>query len=127
MNYTLLNGNTLAYMGDVVWSLYIREYLINIGETKAYILQKKTIKYVSAKGQSKVMYELINKELLNDDEYNIYKRGRNAKVNNVPRNSDLKTYQQATGFESLIGYLYLNNNHDKIKEIFELAKQVIEV
>ncbi len=126
MNYELLNGLTLAYMGDAIWSLYVREYFINQGITKSYMLQKQTIKYVSAKAQAKIFFAMCDENLISEAEHVIFKRGRNGKVNNVPKNTDLKTYQTSTGFEALIGYLYLSGNNERVEEIFNYAIALIE-
>ena len=121
MNYNLLNANTLAYMGDVVWSLYVREFLINKGITKSFVLQKQTINYVSAKAQAKLYFYLDENKLLTKKEIEIYKRGRNVKTNSFPKNTDMITYQISTGFEAMIGYLYLTKNIERIDMIFEKA------
>ena len=124
MDYNLLNGNTLAYLGDVVWSLYVREYLIKCKVTKTKILQQETIKYVSAKAQAKLYYYLDENSILNEQEVEIYKRGRNSKSKSSPKNTDIITYQISTGVEALIGYLYLNDYHARIKEIFDIAIKI---
>ena len=126
MNYNLLNANTLAYMGDVVWSLYVREYLINKGITKPFILQKETIKFVSAKAQANIYFYLDENKILNEKEIDIYKRGRNVKTNSFPKNTDMITYQISTGFESMIGYLYLIKDNERIDMIFKIACNLYE-
>lgn len=126
MNYNLLNANTLAYMGDVVWSLYVREYLINKGITKSFVLQKNTINFVSAKAQAKIYFYLESNTLLSEKEIDIYKRGRNVKTNSFPKNTDMITYQISTGFEAMIGYLYLTKEMERIDSIFKIACQLIE-
>lgn len=121
MDANILNGVTLAYMGDVVWSLYIREYLILSGYTKANDLQKKSVKWVSAKGQAKLYYQLEEEHYFSDEESEIFKRGRNAKTSSSPKNTDVLTYHISTGFEALIGWLYLHNQHERIKQIYQEA------
>ena len=115
MNINLINPLVLAYLGDAVYELEIRKRLINKGINKVNELQKECTKYVSAKGQAKYMEQILN--ILNDDELDIYKRARNSKVNSHPSNTDIITYKVATGFEALIGYLYLVNNTNRITEI----------
>ena len=107
----------LAYLGDSIYEVYIREFLINKGICKVNDLQVESIKYVSAKGQSLFLEKLMNENKLTDEEIKIVLRGRNHKSHKAPKNTDIKTYKLATGFEALIGYLYLNKNNDRIKEI----------
>ena len=115
MNINLINPLVLAYLGDAVYELEIRRRLIDKKINKVNELQKECTKYVSAKGQAKYMEQILN--ILNDDELDIYKRARNSKVNSHPSNTDIITYKVATGFEALIGYLYLVNNTNRITEI----------
>ncbi|MFI3283711.1 MAG: ribonuclease III domain-containing protein [Erysipelotrichaceae bacterium] len=124
MNPQVLNATTLAYMGDVVWSLYVREYLISQGLNKADRLQKQSVRFVSAKAQAKVYFYLESEQLLSEEELDVFKRGRNAKSNSTPKNTEMMTYRISTGFEALIGYLYLNQQHQRIKELFEIAKSL---
>jgi ribonuclease-3 family protein len=107
----------LAYLGDSVYELYIRKFLVDKGICKVNELQKESIKYVSAKSQSNYLKELMDNNLLTDEEINIVKCARNHKSNHKPKNCDIITYNWATGFEALIGYLYLENKIDRIEEI----------
>ena len=113
-----MNVNILAYLGDAVYELYIREYLIT-KITKTDILQKEAIKYVSAKSQVKILNDLINNNFLTENELAIVKRGRNNSKNTHPKNTDIITYKHATGFETLIGYLYLNDK-ERLEEIINI-------
>lgn len=122
MDINTINVITLAYMGDAVYELYIREYLIKRGIAKVEELQKEAIKYVSAKSQAIILKNLIEKNYLFDNELDIIKRGRNYKRGNHPKNTDIITYKNATGFEALIGYLYLSDNEKRIKEIINLIQ-----
>lgn len=117
MNINLINPLVLAYIGDAVYELEIRRILIEKKINKVNDLQKECTKYVSAKGQSRYMEKLLNSNILNSEELEIYKRARNSKVNSHPSNTDIITYKVATGFEALIGYLYLIKNTKKINEI----------
>ena len=114
MNKNML---VLAYLGDSVYELYIRKHLINNGIAKVNELQSESIKYVSAKSQSNYLKELIDNNVLTEEEFNIVKCARNHKCNHKPKNCDIITYKQATGFEALIGYLYLENNIPRLEEI----------
>lgn len=117
MNVNEINVITLAYLGDAVYEVYIRNYLIRNGIAKVDELQKEAIRYVSAKSQSKILNFLINNNYLNNEEIEIIKRGRNYNRLSHPKNTDIITYKMATGFECLIGYLYLDNNNNRIDEI----------
>lgn len=115
-----LNTLSLAYLGDAVFELYIREYLLNKNIVKVKELQKEAIKYVSAKNQV-ILLEKIN-GILTEKEIEIVKKGRNTKSHKAPKNTDILTYKHATGFETLIGYLYIN---DKIR-LEEIMNKILE-
>lgn len=117
MNVNTINIISLAYLGDSIYEIYIRESLIKLGIQKVEELQKNATKYVSAKGQAKILTYLIDNNLLNNEELDIVKRGRNNKRSNHPKNTDIITYKLSTGFEALIGYLYLSNKIERLKEI----------
>lgn len=119
-----VNVKTLAYIGDVVYELYIREHVIENSREQVNKLHKKTIKYVSAKAQAKVVANIESE--LTDEEKDIIRRGRNADANTVPKNTDVVTYKIATGFESLIGFLYLEKREERLKYIIEKSIKVIE-
>jgi ribonuclease-3 family protein len=108
----------LAYIGDCVYELMVRERILAQGNAPVNTLHKKTVAYVCATAQSKA-YELI-KDLLTEQEIAVYKRGRNANGNNVPKNANPQEYRRATGLESLFGYLYLTNQTERILELFEI-------
>lgn len=109
MNTDLINIQVLALLGDAVYSLYIREKLIESGMNNAQKIQDKLKEYVSAKGQVEVLNYLIKRNLLNEDELELIKRGRNYKNNYHPKKTDIVTYKLSTGFEFLLGNLYINN------------------
>lgn len=112
------NVLALAYLGDSIYEVYIRKYLLDKGIEKVDELQKESINYVSAKNQSKFLLNMIDNNFFNDDEIDIIKRGRNHKSRN-PKHVDVATYHNATGLETLIGYLYLEGNTKRIDEIME--------
>lgn len=99
-----------AYLGDAVYELYIREYLIKKGIKNVNALQKATIEYVSAKAQSEILSRLIDGNILTEEEIDIVKRGRNAHSHSS-KTTDITTYKRSTGLECLIGYLYLNDKN----------------
>lgn len=111
-----INIITLAYLGDAIYEVYIREFLIKKGIAKVDMLQKKAVKYVSAKSQSKIINHLLETNILKDDEIDVFKRGRNYNRDTHPKNTDIITYKMSTGFEALIGYLYLENK-DRLDKI----------
>lgn len=117
MDVNTINVITLAYLGDAIYEVYIREKLIKAGIAKVEDLQKVATKYVSAKGQANILNNLLEKNLLTEEELDIIKRGRNNKRSNHPKHTDIITYKYSTGFEALIGYLYLSNNQTRLTEI----------
>jgi len=110
-----LSGTTLAYIGDAIFEVLIREHLINAGYQKVDNLHKEAIKFTSAKGQ-KIGYDIIS-EVLSEKEVSIFKRGRNANSDRKAKNATLAEYKTATGLEALFGYLYLEKNNDRISEL----------
>ena len=123
MNIDSMNVITLAYLGDSVYEVYIREYLISKGIVYVVDLQKEAIKYVSAKSQAKILDYLVNNNYLSEEEVNIVKRGRNYKRDSHPKNTDIITYKKSTGFECLVGYLYLSKNINRLDEIMNIIKE----
>ena len=117
MDLNLINVITLAYIGDAVYEVYVREYLIKKGIAKVEESQKESVKYVSAKNQCKILSYLMDNNLLTENELDIVKRGRNYKRSSHPKNTDIITYKMSSGFEAMIGYLYLNNDKDRLNEI----------
>ena len=118
MNTKTINIQALALLGAAVFSLYIREELIKLGINNTQKMQKKIVEYVSAKGQVRELNNLIDKNFLTEEELDIVKRGRNNKKESHPKNTEITTYKKSTGFEALLGDLYINNK-DRLKEILE--------
>ena len=114
----MVNIQILALLGDAVFSLYIREELLKQGINNSGKLQKKSVEYVSAKGQVKILNDLIDKGFLTEEELEIVKRGRNNKKENHPKNTEVVTYKLSIGFEALLGDLYLNNK-DRLEEVLK--------
>ncbi|WP_299996141.1 ribonuclease III domain-containing protein [uncultured Clostridium sp.] len=116
----LLNPLQLALIGDGVYELFIRNTILsNNLELSAHKIHVKAIGYVKAKSQSIIMHEIEDK--LTENESYIFKRGRNAKSATVPKNADVRDYRMATGFEALIGYLYLIGDTERLEFIFNTA------
>lgn len=112
-----------AYIGDAVFELYIRLYLLNRSNSKPSKLHHESIKIVSAKGQADLLEKIIEK--LSEEEKNIIRRGRNSKPKTIAKNASVKEYLKATGLEALIGYLFLNQSFERLKEILEMIKTEI--
>lgn len=106
-----------AYVGDCVYELYIRTYLVDNTSLKPHKLHIESIKYVKAGSQAKFLEEFF--ENLTEDEKSIVRRGRNANNHHLPKNSNVQEYMYSTAFEGLIGYLYLCKKYDRVKEIIE--------
>ena len=111
------NVLALAYLGDAVYELAIRQYLLEQGIIKVNELQKHAIPFVSAKGQASYLTKLLDNDFLTEEEKNIVFRARNHKGARHPKNTDIITYKYATGFEALIGYLYLEKKQERLEEI----------
>lgn len=112
-----MNNLVMAYLGDAVYELYIREYLINKGIAKVKKLQEASINYVSAVSQRRILEKLIDNNYLTDEEIEIVNRGRNAS-SHQSKTTDIITYKKSTGFECLIGNLY-KYNKDRCYQILD--------
>lgn len=117
MDVNTINVVTLAYLGDAIYEVYIREKLIKKKIAKVEDLQSSAVKYVSAKSQARILNNLLEENILTEEEVNIVKRGRNYKRSSHPKHTDIITYKLSTGFECLIGYLYLTKNNERLEEI----------
>ncbi|MDO5040389.1 Mini-ribonuclease 3 [Clostridium sp.] len=118
-----LNPLQLALVGDAVYEVFIRGYILsNNTELSAHKIHKKAIGYVKAKSQSDIMHNIEGE--LTEEELYIFKRGRNAKSATVPKNADVRDYRMATGFEALVGYLYLINDEKRLDFIFNKSIEI---
>ncbi|WP_225744950.1 Mini-ribonuclease 3 [Marinilactibacillus sp. Marseille-P9653] len=122
----LLNGLALAYMGDAAYEQSIREHLLTNGQTKPNQLHRLATNYVSAKAQAWLIEELIEEDRLNEVEMDFYKRGRNAKSYSKAKNTDGSTYNKSSGFEAVMGYLYLTKQEDRLHELIEVCIQKVD-
>ena len=113
---------TLAYIGDAVYELVIRSVVVERANRSANDLHKMSVKYVKAEAQAKMAEALL--EHLTEDEVAVYKRGRNAKSYTVAKNASMSDYRKATGFEALMGFLYLTGQNERM---LELIKQGISL
>lgn len=116
INPKQLSPLNLAFIGDCIYEILVRETLVTEANRPVNDLHRESVKYVSAKAQTKA-YEKI-KDLLTPEEEAVFKRGRNAKTGHSPKSASEGEYHCATGIEALFGYLYLNNEIERIKELF---------
>ncbi|TZE82696.1 Mini-ribonuclease 3 [Calorimonas adulescens] len=107
----------LAYLGDSIYEVFIRKYLISEGIMDVNTLHKETVKYVNAVSQAVFLSKLEG--FLTEEEMDVVRRGRNAKINTKPQNCDIQDYKRATALEALIGYLFINERLDRIDEIMK--------
>ncbi|SDC48491.1 Mini-ribonuclease 3 [Shouchella lonarensis] len=116
-----LNGLALAYMGDAVFEKHVRYTLLTQGKVRPNRLHQEATTYVSAKAQAAILRALEAEDVLTDEEKQIVRRGRNAKSHTVPKYTDVQTYGYATGFEALLGYLYVTDAHDRLQQLLQRA------
>ena len=105
----------LAYLGDAVYELIIREKVVREGNRQVLKMHQETISYVNAAAQAGLAMRI--QELLTEEEKAIYRRGRNADMNTMPKNQSMSDYRKATGLEAVIGWLYLKGNMERIMEL----------
>lgn len=125
-NFSQLNGIALAYMGDAAYEVFIRRNLIAQGLTKPKRLQHVATNYVSAKAQAALIDLMKTDGLLNETEWDYFKRGRNANSHTHAKNTDVITYRISTGFEAVFGYLSLSDQTDRMKEIANWCIEQVE-
>lgn len=115
------NPQVLAFIGDAVHTLYVRTKLCESSTAKSNALHKMTSSHVKASAQSEMIEKIFDK--LSDEEQYIYKRGRNAHTGVPAKNATVVEYRKASGFEALLGYLYLTGKFDRLKEILDLSEE----
>lgn len=115
----LLNPVVLAYMGDSVYEMLIRQYLISLPNHKSHHLHKEATSYVSAKAQRRMLEAWHNH--LTEEESDIVRRGRNSKSGSPPKNADMIDYRHATALEALVGYLYFEGRIERIGQLLEIG------
>lgn len=120
MDIKQINILVLAYIGDAIYELKVREYLIGKKINKVNDLQNEAKKFVSATSQSKYLENIMKNNILSIEEIDVVKRARNSRVNSHPKNTDILTYKHATALEALIGHLYLQNNYERMNEIINI-------
>ncbi|MFC4601552.1 Mini-ribonuclease 3 [Cohnella hongkongensis] len=115
----LLSPIVLAYTGDAVYEVYIRQRLVAVSSRKPHELHRAATKYVSAAAQAKLLQRWT--PLLTEEEADIVRRGRNTKSGQPPRNADPADYRLATALECLVGYLYYKGNRERLEQLMEVA------
>lgn len=120
----MMNPLVLAYIGDAVYDMYIRTYIVTISRKNVNELNKMAVGFVKASAQAEIA-RFLEPELTEAEE-RILKRGRNQKSSSVAKNASIGDYRLATGFESLIGWLYLNDNFERMDQLISLGIKHIE-
>lgn len=115
-----LSPITLAFIGDAVYSLYVREKLVLSTDFNTGTLQKLTSTSVSAHGQSELLEKIM--PLFTEEEADIFRRGRNAKKPTKSKNASVAEYNRSTGFEAVLGYLYLTGQYDRITQLLSIGE-----
>lgn len=118
----MLSPAQLAYVGDAVYEILVRTYLIQKYDYNVNDLHKRAVKFVKAEAQADFLQKIDC--ILTEEEKKVVKRGRNAKITSVPKNAVMIDYRYATAFEALLGYLFLKNDYDRI---FQLFDKIIEI
>lgn len=113
-----LNPISLAFLGDAIYEVFVREHLALSGDRPPETLHRLAVGFVSANAQAKAMERIM--PVLTPDEITAFKRGRNAKVSHIPKGASPAVYHSATGFEALFGYLYLKNENERMEELFRI-------
>lgn len=121
-----LKSLALAYMGDAVYEMHIREHLLRSGQVKPNQLHRQAVTFVSAKAQAAIILHWLDIKLLTEEEERVVARGRNAKSGSTPKNTNVQTYRYSTAFEALIGYQYLLENKERLHELLSRAVLFIE-
>ncbi len=121
MDAKLLNGLSLAYMGDCIYELYIREFILKMGYNKVKDLHKNAVNFTSGEAQAFIIHSMLSENMLTEEELTVFKRGRNSHINSVRKNIKLQDYLDATGFEALLGYLYLDNQKERLEELINYS------
>ena len=121
-----LNGESLAYLGDAIYELKIREYILSSGYQDVNKLHKIAVKYTSGEAQAKIVEYFLKNNIMSEEEMVYYKRGRNSHHSKNRRSISVASYKMATGFEALIGFLYLSENITRLEELLQLIIKIVE-
>ena len=119
-----MSSAALAFIGDAIYEVFVREYCVKTGKSSADRLHSAAVKYVNAASQAKAM-RIISKEL-NEEDFEVMNRARNRKPKTVPKNADPMDYKWATAFEALLGYYYLSDRKAELEMLMKEAILIIE-
>lgn len=120
----MMNPLSLAYVGDAVHEMFVRTYVVSRYSGSVNKLNQKVVSVIKATAQAKVLCAVMDQ--LTEEEITVVKRGRNAKSLTVPKNTSVSEYRQATGFEALLGHLFLSGNNERLIELVALSVSLIE-
>ena len=123
-DWKLYSPLTLAYLGDAVYEMVIRTICVKRANMQTQKLHRKVTGYVSAKAQAKMMDALIGE--LSEEEESIYRRGRNSKPYTKAKNASMEEYLKATGFEALVGYLYLQKEYERMNVLIARGIEALQ-
>ena len=121
-NLKEISTEALAYLGDSVIELKVRELLVEQGISGSGDLNRASLAFVKASAQAAAMHKII--PMLSDDETSVYKRGRNMSGGNVPKSATMSEYRTATGMEVLFGYLHMIHQQQRANELFSMAYEL---
>lgn len=122
----LYNGESLAYVGDAIYELKIRQYLLGKGYQDVNKLHKYAVKFTSGESQALIVDYLIKNNLITEEEISYFKRGRNSSHSKNRRSISVISYKKATGFEAMIGYLYLSNQEERLEVLMGMIINIVE-
>ena len=120
----LLSPLSLAYIGDAVYELYVRTHIMKDENLPVNKLHKTATGYVKAKAQSDAIHNIESR--LTEQEIAVFKRGRNAHSHTSAKNAEIVDYRHATGFEALIGYLYMSDNKERLYEVLRMSVEYLD-
>jgi ribonuclease III family protein len=123
-NPLLLPPLTLAYVGDAVYELFVRQRLLELGKVRVNDLHRSAVRYVRANGQARALAALMPS--LTEQEQDVARRGRNAKSHSAPKGSDPAEYAASTAFETLVGFLYLSGRSERLSELLMATAGFLE-
>ena len=122
-----MNTTTLAYLGDAVFEVIVREKIVLERPGDVGRAHHTAVRYVSAAGQAKAARAMVAEGFLTEEEERIYKHARNHRSMSRPQHADPREYKIATGFEALLGYLYLSDERERLREIAAEAVRIVDV
>lgn len=120
------NTSTLAYLGDAVFEVIVREKIVRERPGDSGKAHHSAVRYVSSEGQSRAVRAMVTSGFLTEEEERLYKRARNHRTMSRPQHADPRSYKAATGFEALVGWLYLAGSEERLRQIAEEAIRIVD-